>query len=118
MRIKENEIVERMGLSLYKRFGYPDVKELGLDENIDSEMRSNLGINIGDLESVGEIYRVDVSRLSNVSLRQNPLPDGKSLVLFTKDDLKKLHQQGVGAVELVITNDQQLLIMLHWLYGL
>lgn len=96
--------VERIGLRLYKLFGYPDDKELGVDLFEDG----------WPIPSAGEIYNINLLRKHRIKDRN--LPGGKSIVLFTRDDIEKLSSIGTLPVELVITNKNKLLVIIHHLY--
>lgn len=101
---KDKNLVENiMDLNLYKQFGHPKVKELGI-------MLPN-GYHV---ETVGEIYEVVLDELPDIT--NGNLSKGKSLILFSKQDIKKLLQFNVGAVEIEITNESKLVIINHYFH--
>lgn len=90
------EKVKKMGLSLYKRFGFPEVKELGLN----------------DTETVGEIYKIEKDKFSRVTDRQHL--SGHGVVLFNRQDVEKLPKLEIEAIELIITDNGDVLIINHY----
>lgn len=97
---------------LYNVFGSPSIKELGaLHGEINAEY-SFIGY-----ESEGEIYEKKIDDLPDVfTERQNNLPEGKGFIAFTRKELKKLLEINVGAIEIVITNDDRILVIIHHFY--
>lgn len=97
--------------NLLKWFNQPETKELGV---LHGEIATNHPY-IG-YETEGEIYEVNIIDLPNIlTNRQNSLPKGKGFVVV-REDLKKLLKMNVGAVEVVITDDKRLLVIIHHFY--
>lgn len=96
--------VEKMDLSLYKRFGYPKVEELGIEYKT------------FDLESLGEMYTIEKYQFSDIN-RQYREISGNAVMLFNRQDIVKMYESGVGAVEFMITNEKGMLLVLHYRYA-
>lgn len=91
-------------MKLIKLFSNPETKELGVD----------LHSNGRYYESVGQVFEINIDEIPETDDRS--IPGGKSLILFDKNDIKKLLETNVGAVELILTKEGKLLIVNHCLY--
>lgn len=101
---QDRKMVEEQDLSLYKRFGYPEIRELGL-----KSPRNHFS----QRETLGEIYKINIQSLT--TSEGIDLEGKKGLVLFTQNDLKKLSET-VDAVEIVFLDGHQMLVNLHGFY--
>lgn len=107
---QDKKMIERQDLSLYKRFGYPEIREIGLWETKGYGALKAME-DILSIASMGHIYSVNLNKLSKSE--GMGLEGHNGFVLFTRKDIEKLLQFGVGAVELVLSTDNQLLIINH-----
>jgi len=102
-------MVEEIDLSLYKRFGYPEVKELGIEHKM------------LDFESLAEMYTIEKYQFTNISRYCREI-SGNAVMLFNRQDIIKMYESEIGAVELMFTQDKMythekgMLLVLHHPY--
>lgn len=89
-------------IHILRHFGYPEIKKLQVDIHGNGRM----------LESVGEIFNIRLDDKHRTG-RFIDLPKGKRFILFRKQEIKRLLESSVGAVELVLTDKNEILIILH-----
>lgn len=86
----------------------------------DMEKVSELGVEPyvtdGNTESIGRYYEIDLNKLQNFKATFRR-PEGKGLILYTKEDIKALEQSGVDAIELLFTSKDTLMVIKHGLYS-
>lgn len=102
----EREMVKKRGLRLHKIFGYPKYVELGVV--LDGKETYD--------ETLGEVYVKVIDELPIVDCDLRPLPKGRAVLLFTRNDIKKLLQHNVGAIEVVVSKANELLVINHHFY--
>jgi len=96
-------------------FNIPGVKQTSEPLEIGVDL---IGDNNIIEETNGEIYKIDIDKLPKSDTRNccKINTKGRSIILLTKADIKNLLSQQIDLVEVVITDDNQLLMLNHHMY--